>query len=392
MGTRASKQLSAKRSSAALEATAITAVDMAITNFDYKWVNLVVSGGGIKAIAAVGTLRVLEIVGALARIRRFAGSSAGSIVCLCLVLGYTVDQILEIMMHTDFGRFASNNIVVGTGKMITELGMNSGDDLLEFVHTLLRNRVFPEDITFHDLYTQTTKYLIVTACNVNTGETEYFSHLDKPQMQVADAIRMSCSIPFVFTPVQHGLDHDLYVDGGLFANYPLDVFDVMSPRDDTLGIKFIPQALVPDAKGKSPRSHGRQEIGSAIDYGLCIINRMLEEIERLQITPDYWARTVPVYTGKISGTDFNVDTKTKRLLYDSGIKSTVEFLREHIQRTRRARSWFRRRGSSETRKEAAAQLRSAILKANRAERAVSGVFRSVGEIMIPSSPSKSLCK
>ena len=46
---------------------------------DYPFRNLVFEGGGVKGIAYVGTMRVLESKGILQNISRVGGTSAGAI-------------------------------------------------------------------------------------------------------------------------------------------------------------------------------------------------------------------------------------------------------------------------------------------------------------------------
>ena len=63
-------------------------------------------------------------------------------------------------------------------------------------------------------------------------ETVYFNHINTPDCQVVDAILMSISIPFLFTPFKY--ENKLYLDGGLTNNYPIDYFK--DNIDNTLGI------------------------------------------------------------------------------------------------------------------------------------------------------------
>ena len=56
-------------------------------------------------------------------------------------------------------------------------------------------------ITFSDLHVAGFKDLYVVGVNTRTGEAEYFSYEHTPDMLVANAVRISMSIPGVFYPV-----------------------------------------------------------------------------------------------------------------------------------------------------------------------------------------------
>jgi len=68
--------------------------------------------------------------------------------------------------------------------------------------------------------------LLVTGSNLATGRTEMFSALHTPSFPVADAIRISMSLPFIYKPyvIAEGPEGyppcGTYVDGGLWNNLP----------------------------------------------------------------------------------------------------------------------------------------------------------------------------
>ena len=60
----------------------------------------------------------------------------------------------------------------------------------------------------------------------------HFNHETYPEMQVLKAIRISTSIPFFYEPVN--FEENLYVDGGIDNNFPIEIFD--ENLDETLAI------------------------------------------------------------------------------------------------------------------------------------------------------------
>ena len=58
-------------------------------------------------MAYCGSVKRIEELGILHKIKRFAGSSAGAIVAAVLAIGYTADELTEIM-YIDFDKFTGN--------------------------------------------------------------------------------------------------------------------------------------------------------------------------------------------------------------------------------------------------------------------------------------------
>ncbi len=51
---------------------------------------IVLSGGGMRAVAHIGALQVLEARGHLAHVKEYVGVSAGAFLAFCLAIGYTL--------------------------------------------------------------------------------------------------------------------------------------------------------------------------------------------------------------------------------------------------------------------------------------------------------------
>ena len=75
---------------------------------DRPKIGLVLSGGGAKGAAHIGVLKYLEEAGI--PIDYIAGTSMGSIVGGMYALGYSSDEILDIISSVDWDRLISNQI------------------------------------------------------------------------------------------------------------------------------------------------------------------------------------------------------------------------------------------------------------------------------------------
>lgn len=66
------------------------------------------SGGGAKGAAHIGVLKYIEEAGI--PIDYIAGTSMGSIIGGMYALGYTSDELLDIISSVDWDRLISNNV------------------------------------------------------------------------------------------------------------------------------------------------------------------------------------------------------------------------------------------------------------------------------------------
>ena len=71
-------------------------------------VGVVLSGGGAKGAAHIGVLKYIEEAGI--PIDYIAGTSMGSIIGGMYALGYTSDELLDIISSVDWDRLISNNV------------------------------------------------------------------------------------------------------------------------------------------------------------------------------------------------------------------------------------------------------------------------------------------
>ena len=190
-------------------------------------IGLALSGGGAKGLAHIGVLRVLENLGI--RPDYITGTSMGAVVGALYSVGYTPDQIEEILTKNDWdsfvnGTFMDNNIPlekkINNKKYMVSIrydnkfnfslpkGFGNTQMIYFELKKLLRN---VEGITnFDDLPIP----LRVIATDLNSGTAKAFKSGD-----LAKAITASIAVPTIFDPVEIG--GNLYVDGLITRNFPV---------------------------------------------------------------------------------------------------------------------------------------------------------------------------
>ena len=207
--------------------------------------NLVMEGGGIRGIAYGGALAELEKQDVLAGLQRVGGTSAGAIQAALLAVGYSPSEIIEVVNRTPIQRLNDGRLIFlgGSTRLVTQYGWYRGDELTKYLSELVARKTGNPHLTLGELHAlarqQSTRYrdLYTTGTNLTRQCTQVFSHENHPFMRVADAVRISMSIPLYFRAVlldttghvvhrpAPGQPVEVLVDGGLLANYPIDLFD-----------------------------------------------------------------------------------------------------------------------------------------------------------------------
>lgn len=192
------------------------------TTHPYEFTKMVIAGGAMRSLAAIGAIRCLEEENLLNSIKHYVGTSAGSIMCLFLVLGFTAQEMSDFFVihfqRDDISSISLDDLFT----IMDKLGLNLGTNLTNFVMSMLYTKMKVKDATFLDLAKYSGKNLIVCVANLTQQKEEYWSVDTAPSMSVVTAIRASCSLPILFAPVKH--NGDLYIDGGIYNNFPIDYF------------------------------------------------------------------------------------------------------------------------------------------------------------------------
>lgn len=207
--------------------------------------NLILSGGAFKCCSHIGCIQYLEEQNALQYIDTFIGTSAGSLVCLCLCLGFSSIQIREAIKDFIVLQKDCPPDIDTVLNLYYTMGLLDGKIIFKFVERLLQKRAKVSNMSFLEFTKLTGKNFIVYSAKLPNLETTYFSVDTTPDLDIATAIRASCSLPIIFTPVKIG--DNLYIDSGMVANFPHD-YVKNNKLKDTLGIhiKSEMKTIMPD--------------------------------------------------------------------------------------------------------------------------------------------------
>lgn len=235
-------------------------------NHHFYFTKIVIAGGAIKSLSAIGSIAYLEEVHLVDNLKHFVGTSAGSIICLFMVLGYTAQEIVKFLNENIVKDEIANVNVEDFFGIIDNYGLNLGRNLDVFLSNIVYEKMKVKDISFLDLAKNTGKDFIVCVANLSKEKEEFWSVDTVPNMSVLKAIRTSCSLPILFTPMKH--NGDMYLDGGLYNNFPIDYFTKSKSNiKDVIGINIV--------------STSKNTINSFVDYITkvfqTVINRLTKE-------------------------------------------------------------------------------------------------------------------
>jgi predicted acylesterase/phospholipase RssA len=187
------------------------------------------SGGGIKGFSFIGAIE--ELVKCkhinIINIKNWVGTSAGALICYLFSLNYSIEEIREFILNFDFKKLIPT---IEIENIVINHGIDMGDKITLILVHFLKEKYNISNITFKQLYNLTNNKLIVIGTNFTKSKEAEFSYNMTPDMSVITAIRISISIPIIFTPVLY--NDDYHIDGGLCNNFPLSYCNI----NTTLGI------------------------------------------------------------------------------------------------------------------------------------------------------------
>jgi predicted patatin/cPLA2 family phospholipase len=175
---------------------------------------LIISSGGNKGVALIGALNEFIKHYPIYNIKYYTGCSIGAMICLSLNLGYTIDELNDILFKINFGLFQELKII----NLIEKCGLDDGNKFSNFIKAVIINKNYNYNITFKELYEQTNKILTLVVTNITKGIPEYHNYINTPDLSILLSLRMSINIPLLFAPIFY--NNNYYVDGAVLDPFP----------------------------------------------------------------------------------------------------------------------------------------------------------------------------
>lgn len=321
----------------------------------YHFKNLVFEGGGVKGIAYVGAMEELDGRGIYDQIERVGGTSAGAINAILVGLNYSISDTKDVLWKLNFNNFLDDSwgIVRNTDRLVESFGWYKGDFFRNWIGGVIKDKTGNSESTFADIEKAKDKKekgfksLYFMGTNLSTGFSEVFSAENTPHVCVADAVRISMSIPLFFA-CKRSIRGDVYVDGGVLDNYPVKLFDrekyVSDPNNksdpayysrineeltgldrqvssyvynkETLGFRLDTKEEISVFRDHSEPVHNK--INDFFDYASALIETIMDAQDSSHLHSDDWQRTIYIDTLGVKTTEFDLSDQRKMDLVESG--------------------------------------------------------------------------
>ena len=331
----------------------------------YHFRNLVFEGGGVKGIAYVGALQVLEEKGILPDIMRVGGTSAGAINAVLVGLNYSPAETLQILNKLNFEKFMDDDfgVIRDVDRLLSEFGWYKGDFFRKWIGDLIAKKTGNANVTFDQVQQQKAakgfRDMYFMGTNISTHFAEVFSHEHTPRTCLADAVRISMSIPLFFSS-RRSPRGDVYVDGGVLDNYPVKLFDRERYLDDaniarhgevteyykkhnaglkrkkldispylynkeTLGFRLDSEREI--ATFRDQAEPVAEPIDDFFDYTRNLLKTLVDAQANSHLHSDDWQRTIYIDTLGVKTTEFKITDAKKKALVESGRKGTETYFK-----------------------------------------------------------------
>ncbi len=350
-------------------------------------------GGGVKGLGLAGALLGFahHPEKPVTKWVNVAGASAGAIIACYLAIGHDAEDIVALMKRTKFGAFQDfprgGKLFGGGPNLIRKHGLAHGEAFRKWFSTELDGATFAATKTADGKASRlklitvdvTNRALLVLPDDLVRyrlrGEPKA---IDPDQFEIADAARMSMSIPYFFEPIQLVRDvvfvedtgatdellantladrvdvdtanarttaiggkpaswreltsseakaqgHGVIIDGGTLSNFPVWLFDVDAP-DKPLARPTFGFTLT-----------GGKGVGAGVNkvvarlpwtmrFGVDIFHTSQQAWDARFVSHSTRVRTVTVDAGDVGTTEFNLSQADQEMLLKNGAEAATAFL------------------------------------------------------------------
>lgn len=277
---------------------------------------LVLEGGGILGISYIGCIK--ELYNNNIKFNHFIGTSVGSIICAALSCNIPIDEIENSIMNLNLNNFKQNRywIFGNFYRLFKNWGWFMTNNLESWIEDTLYTSTGIHSITFQQIYDKFGNYLIIPAYSLTEQKIHYFDISTSPNLSVSKACVMSCSIPLYFQTQSY--NNNIYVDGGLIDNYPIQKMVDLVGIQNTIGLKLI-------------NNNKQHKISNLTNYIRFLINKLLELAIEKHVSTDNWNITLPIYVNNIDFLNFNISNQNKKWLIHQGKSAAIKYI-QNIQK------------------------------------------------------------
>lgn len=265
-------------------------------------------GGAIRGLAYIGTIRALEELGVEYDI--IGGSSVGSIIAALVASGYKSYEIENFFIKVNFDLF--KDIHLGFGK---PFAISKGGIFVDWLNELLSNKidgVTGRNVKFKDI---SRKFVIITT-DLTKFRSQEFSSYKTPDFEVADAIKISSSMPGLMAPYEY--NGKCLVDGDLQKASPMWKLSENINNSESRILEFRLEGDY-NKDDKNPISFVNTIYSCVTDVATRFVTEIYGQNDRYDC--------ISINTGDIFFADFNLNKEERRKLINKGYEQTMKYFK-----------------------------------------------------------------
>ena len=274
---------------------------------------LIISGGAINGIALIGCLKFLEKKGLLPNITTLWCTSIGSLLGLCLILGYNSLFLEKLLIGVDLSLLY--NINSNIDNFFVNYGIDDGKNIKILLKNILIHKLGRYDITLLELYEKYGMVFNINTTCLDTLETVIFNHINYPNLKVFDIVLISMRIPLYYH--RYKIEGKYYCDGCIMNNWCINLLD--DPQD-CLALMLV--------NSKYP-----VEINSMEDYCIQIL-KCIYFRDEINIIEKYRKYIVEIDCNSLTShpLNFNIDNTVKYKIIQEGYQNICDYYKKNRDR------------------------------------------------------------
>ncbi len=274
-------------------------------------------GGAIRGFSYAGALKALEDLNI--NISTLAGSSVGAIFATLMAVGYNAGEVKDIFLHANFELF--RDIHLGFGK---NFAISKGEVFLEEIRDLIEKKFYGYDyskgknkpVTFADL----EKNLVIITTNLTDFKYKEFSKFETPDVEIAYAVRISCTMPALMKPIV--IDDAIIVDGDLQKGRPQWLLSKNLYSEDNRILEFRLEGEFDKNYTNNPLSFMNTIYTCATSFSTNFIIETYGHRDKF----DY----IKINTGDVLLVDFNISKEKREEMMDIAYNQTMNYFENEL--------------------------------------------------------------
>ncbi len=190
---------------------------------------LLICGGGFKFFYLIGSIKYLFDLNIINDIEEYISVSAGAMLSVLFGVGYKPNELNNFFLQFNFEKLINPSVE----SLLEHRGLDEGEIKKVALQHLLKKKNINPEINFKEFYEQFNKKLTFIGSNITKNKLEIINYETYPDLPIWKGMLITSALPILFEPII--LDDQYIIDGGVFDNYPIDLF-----FDETiLGINLV---------------------------------------------------------------------------------------------------------------------------------------------------------